>query len=185
MFSDHDSKFVESQLLRVAAIASYKKAGDALLQIQELLGSATKTNPVETDLGTFTSFNEYLDSGVLDVGRTSAYQAIKIAKHWDIVLKLGMQDTSSHKTLSKSMRVSRTIKIIDWYLQALQDGRREEDLTLDLYWEENEPSPQSGPTKKQLQQQNEELQAQVLALLEENARLRAQLNPMPAALLAR
>lgn len=178
MFSSHDNLFNESQKLRVAALASYKAAGDALIAIRELLKPASKLNPIETDLGTFTSFSQFLDSGHIETKKTSAYASIKLAENWDIVLKLGMQDTTDMKTLSKSMRLNRTLRIIDWYKANVELGRNESELTLDQYWLEAEGSApmSSGPTKRQLEQELQSARVTITQLESEVAALKVQLS---------
>lgn len=146
----HDTKFQESQLKRIEAIAALKACGDALIAIRNGLAPASKSTPVETDVGTFTSFREYLNAGTLNFSVQSAYKYIKLAENWDIVLRLGMQD---EKNAEKCMRLIRTLKIIDWYKSKLEEGWDEELLTLDLYWEEENSSKPSSdrPTYKELQ----------------------------------
>lgn len=156
----HESKFKESQLKRIEAIAALKGAGDALISIRTLLATASKDNPKLTDLGTFTSFREYLESGTLNFSVQSAYRYIKLSENWDIVLKLGMQNVEH---ADKSMRLIRTLKIIDWYRAKVADGWDEELLTLDLYWEEdNNRSPRvDRPTYRELQAEVSYLRSRV------------------------
>jgi hypothetical protein len=163
MVSEHDAKFRESQLKRIEAIAALKAAGDALIAIRTKLreaGASTK-NPVTTDLGTFTSFDDYVKSGVSGVRKTYAYDYITLAENWDIVLKLGMQDTSNEKTLANSMRLARTLRIIRWYKEKVAQGCDPDTLTLDLYWEEQEPKKTPGPTKEQLKEALESVQVKL------------------------
>lgn len=139
MVADHDTKFDQSQLIRMEAIASLNEAGKALLRIQEKFkeAKASGDSMIETDLGNFQNFDDYLVRGST-IKKTKAYDYIKLANNWDVVLALGMQDASCSKQLAKSMRLCRTLKIISWYNQGVKDGRPKEELTLDEYWAEDE-----------------------------------------------
>ncbi len=53
-FGEADKAFQEAQLLRKKTLLSYMEAGKALSQIRQGLEPATKTKPVETDLGPLT-----------------------------------------------------------------------------------------------------------------------------------
>ena len=163
----HDQKFQESQLKRIEAIAALKEAGLALIKIRELFTTATPNSEglIETDDGNFKSFKAYLKGGVLPFSSRSAYNYIKLADHWDIIIDLGMQD---QRNADKCMRLCRTLKVIDWYNRKLEEGWEPEYLTLDLYWaEDNAPNGyESRPNYKNLY---EEAQATI-------ARLEAELN---------
>lgn len=171
----HDSKFKQSQLLRMEAIEALKESGMALIAIRDALSKATKNNPITLDIGTYCSFNDYLNSGRLNISRRYAYSYIKLAENWDIVLKLGMQDSTDSDMLQNSMRLSRTLKIIDWYKARLDAGVDPVYLTLDAYWaeEENAFNYADRPNYKVLY---EEAQTKINALEIENARLRAMNN---------
>jgi hypothetical protein len=168
MYDLHESKFTESQKLRIESISALNECGKSLMIIRDLLKDATKTNPIETDVGTFNSFSDYLNSGNLSFGARYAYSYIKLAENWDIVLHLGMQDTSDEKTLQKSMRLSRTLKIIDWYKAKIAAGWEPEYLTLDLYWAEDN-APRGYDSRPNYKNLYEEAQATI-------ARLEAELN---------
>jgi hypothetical protein len=139
MVADHDTKFDQSQLIRIEAIASLNEAGKALLRIQDKFkeAKASGSGLIETDLGDFKNFDDYLVRGS-SIKKTKAYDYIKLANNWNVVLALGMQDTTCSKTLAKSMRLCRTLKIISWYNQCLKEGRPESGLTLDQYWFEDD-----------------------------------------------
>ena len=55
------TEFNVSQRHRMDYIFYAKEAGERLLEIKELLKGATKTRPVETDLGTYISYSDFLD----------------------------------------------------------------------------------------------------------------------------
>jgi FtsZ-binding cell division protein ZapB len=152
MLSEHDIQFEKSQEIRVAALNCYKEAGDALIELRRLLSGATKTNPVETDLGTYTSFEHLLKSDRSPARKTSAYQAIKLAENWDIVVALGMQDTTNPETLRRCMRVSRTIKVIDWAKAKMATGVPLSELKFEHYWEDEEAARQYRLAERQAEQ---------------------------------
>lgn len=131
------------ELVCIKAIAAAKAAGDELIYIRKVLAPATKTNPLETDIGTFISFSDYLTKRGWNHG--TAYRYIKLAENWDIVLKLGMQDKESS---AGAMRLCRTLKVIEWYNQRVKEGIDPETLTLERYWSEQEKP--SGHTVKEL-----------------------------------
>jgi hypothetical protein len=118
------------------------------------------------------SFDDYLIK-VSSVKKTQAYEHIKLAKNWDVVLALGMLETNCSKTLNKSMRLCRTLKIIHWYNEAKKSGRPEAELTLEQYWIEQEKP--AGPTKRELQSMNQDLQITISILQNEIAYLREEI----------
>ena len=168
--TDYDSNFTESQKLRMNAIYALKQAGDALLAIKDKFdkAGASSKNPVECEFGIFTGFDDYLIKGAAPVKKSAAYNYIKLAKNWHIVDKLGMQDPSNKESLAKSMRLCRTLKVIDWYNTQVALGRPEEELTLDAYWaEESAPTFNAGITKRQLELENNSLKQEVARLTAE------------------
>jgi hypothetical protein len=168
LIKSHDVRYEESQRIRMKAIADLKDAGLALMDIQSMFKTAIPNEEglILTDLGAFKSFDEYLISGAADFKKTRAYECIKLAKNWHVVIKLGMQD-SNH--LKRSMRLCRTLKIIDWYNQQVAAGTDESELTLDLYWQLEDAAKldRSGPTKKQLLDRIAQLESYVEQLLNE------------------
>ena len=169
--------FEESQIVRMRSILHAKNAGDLLIEARNKLRAATKETPIETDLGIMTCFKDFYESQKLT--KRTVYRYIKLAEHWDIVLKLGMQDESNAQTLGNCMRLVRTLHVIDWYLGKQEQGVDESLLTLDLYWLEQQPV-NNGPSKKQLIEQISSLQdmlletqAELSLLKKENEQLRA------------
>jgi hypothetical protein len=156
-----EKEYELAQRTKMRAIQHYKDSGDALIQIRNLLKPATKSNPVETDMGTFTGWEDYLRQ--CGWSKTTANDYINLAENWGIVLKLGMQDDTDAETVKKCMRLCRTLKVIRWYKEQLAAGRLEEELTLDTYWSEIENHNTEGPTKRQLQIQLEQTQAELAA----------------------
>jgi hypothetical protein len=155
-------------------IETCKYKGDCLIELRTLLKPATKRSPLETDLGTFTGWEDYLKQ--TGWSKTNANDYINLAENWDIVLKLGMQDTTNAETVKKCMRLCRTLKIIRWYKTQLELGRPEEELTLDQYWLEQEAPRVEGPTKKQLQEEVDQLRESLAQLKAEKERLQTLLS---------
>ena len=156
------SKFSESQKLRMEYLAALKAAGDELILIRRKLkeAKASANNPVETDMGTFTSFANYLET-CYEKDDNRAYEYIKLAENWHIVEALGMQDRSNQAALAKSMRLARTLKIIKWAQTKIELGIALESLSLDLYWEEEESRRAESSTKKEGQPTYKELLKEV------------------------
>lgn len=120
-------------------LSDYCDYGTCLIAIRESFAASRLSEPLQTDLGTFRSFNHFLtEKGeeCLGISRRTAYNYIKLAENWDIVLKLGMQDISKDK-LPNAMRVSRTLQIVSWYKKKVKAGADPDTLTLDLYWAED------------------------------------------------
>jgi DNA-binding transcriptional MerR regulator len=158
MHTQHDKLFEESQLIRMRALSSLKEAGLSLLNTQELLKDATEDKPARTDMGEFTSFNNYLDTADLPFKRSAAYNYIKLANNWDVVEALGMQSKDS-KNIHKSLRLCRTLKVIEWYNKKVAAGVDPNTLSFDLYWKEQEKP--DGPSKKDLLLQVDALRYQL------------------------
>ena len=194
-----DQKFAESQLVRMEYIRYAKEAGDKFLVIKQALDGAKKTNPIHLEgLGTFTSFHQFC----LHMEKTEGIKEstlkdyVKLAESWDIVLKLGMQDSSTVAGITKSMRITRTLKIIRWFERNIRGGVPEEELTLDRYWQEMD-ALESGLdpsvlTKQQLTQRVQDLEMQlgiarttISQLEKELSRYKQEAKPLPAALFAR
>lgn len=131
-----DSAFKESQKIRMKSLSHYKDAGDYLLQIRDLFHGATRTKPYVSEVGTFKSFSHFLklkSDELLGMSRRTAYNYIKLAENWHVVLKLGMQSVDDSK-VKNSMRICRTLIVIDWYNDKIKAGADADTLTLDLYW---------------------------------------------------
>lgn len=150
--------FKESQVIRMRSIEQARQVGERLVTCRELLKEATRNNPVLSDVGTFSSFKEFYESQ--GFSKRTVYRYIKLAENWDIVIKLGMQDTTNPQNLKHCMRLVRTVHVIDWYLDKLEAGAAEESLTMEQYWLDNSPD-NTGPTKRQLSELVEALQEQV------------------------
>lgn len=124
-----------------------KQCGEELLKIKQMLkeAKASKNNPVETDMGSYHSYTEFLELNGID--RSTANNYTTLAEDWGIVLKLGMQDKSNVEYLGNSMRVVRTIKVIRWYKDRKQAGYPDELLTIKQYWKEQEEALELAKSK--------------------------------------
>ena len=196
-----NEKFNESQRVRMDYILYAKQSGDKFLLIKKALAKATRYNPITLEgLGTYTSFNNFLEEYVepkYGIQPSTVKDHVKLAECWEIVLSLGMQDKSNTLSLSKSMRVARTLKIIRWYEKHVDNGVPADQLTLERYWEEEENKLREAEdpsvlTKKQLTQRVQDLEMQlgiarttISQLEKELARYKQEAKPLPAALFVR
>lgn len=162
--SSEKSCFKQKQLLRMKSIYYAKNAGDILIRVRELLVNASEQNPIETDIGVFCNFKEfYLQQGLK---KATVYRYIKLAENWDIVVKLGMQDQENAENLGKCMRLMRTLRIIDWYLEQVAAGRPEESLTLEQYWLDEEAAAAARQESSQARHAQQEDLAQQLSTVQ-------------------
>jgi hypothetical protein len=156
-FGEADKAFQEAQLLRKKTLLSYMEAGKALSQIRQGLEPATKTKPVETDLGWFTSFNHYLD-GRID--RRKAYRCIYLFEHWDIAEKIGLLKEES------CFRVIISDKILRWAVDKLEANPNWEGTAEDYFKEQEAVSKDKKESSKSelihLRARLAELEAEVL-----------------------
>jgi hypothetical protein len=157
------TEFNVSQRHRMDYIFYAKEAGERLLEIKELLKGATKTRPVETDLGTYISYSDFLDKN--DICRKTAHNYTTLAENWEVVLKLGMQDKEKEENLGNSMRLCRTLEIIVWYKKKVEEGYPEDLLTLAAYWDEKKLRAQVEQEKRESRQKYiEKLEYEVVNL---------------------
>lgn len=141
-FGEADENFKESQKLRRKSLQHYRDAGESLKQIRDMLATATRSNPVETDRGTFNSFNHYLDERV---ERRKAYRCIFLYEHWDVVEKIGLLKEES------CFRVIISDKILRWAVDKLE-ANPDWEGTAEDYFEE-----QKAVSKDKKQEQDHQL----------------------------
>ena len=115
------------RLLNIEAIDAAKEAGLELLAIKQALAPATIDNPLETDLGWFTSFDDYLNKHGWD---EKARSYVELAESWDIALELGAQDVDNPVS---DMELVPLLKLIDWYNKSVEAGVEPKLLTLRRY----------------------------------------------------
>ena len=107
-----DSVFEESQDLRRKSLIIYRESGQGFCEIKALLQSASKNNPVETDMGSFTSFHDYLTKNGLEKNKVNRY--MYLAENWHIVEQIKLLETKA------CFRLMISLKIIKWALDKLE-----------------------------------------------------------------
>ena len=174
MLEQSQAEFNESQLIRMRYILSAKEAGARFAVIKKLFNEVGQRKPKVTDMGTFNTWEEFCETQGYSYKTIDNY--IKLYENWDIVLKLGMQNADNVEDLGKSMRVCRTLKVINWYKKEKGKGRPEEELTIKQYWIDNEA--QLEQKKLEALEKNEQLsvlKTEVETLREENRSLKQRL----------
>lgn len=174
MLEQSQAEFNESQLIRMRYILSAKEAGARFAIIKKHFNEVGQRKPKVTDMGTFNTWEEFCESQGYSYKTIDNY--IKLYENWDIVLKLGMQNADNVEDLGKSMRVCRTLKVINWYKKEKGKGRPEEELTIKQYWIDNEA--QLEQKKLEALEKNEQLSMlknEVETLREENRSLKQRL----------
>jgi len=162
MESLSEEKFKESQEIRKESLIAARDAGYQYLSIKRDLDDASKNNPIETDLGTFTSFRNFLESQNLSV--TSVYRYIKLADNWHVVESMRLMETKA------CYRLIATLKIIDWFNKSVEEGEDPETLTYQRYWEE------LGEAASERKQKTQTLTERYQSLQEEYSELQTAYN---------
>lgn len=184
MHTKGDNTYLESQQIRLKSLEYYKNAGMYLNSIREAFDKEErKDGLIETDMGNFKSFNDYLkQTGWV---RSTVYGYIKLYENWDVVEKLGILQPTE-EALDKVYRITRTLKVISWYNDMLASGVDESLLTIENYWtwyesgrlakqSDKNLSEQTKLTYKELLKENETLRAKLSALEQEVNTLKARL----------
>jgi hypothetical protein len=150
-----------SQSYRYKSLTHYKNSGEFLIKIREALRGASKLHPVVSDIGTFTSFEHYLQTfygkdSTAGLKRTQARNHMRLAENWDVVEDLKLNESEA------CYRLVATLKIITWGLKKREAGYNLKELDHNLYWEEREnqtPKHEQGskPTYAQLEKKVDEL----------------------------
>lgn len=165
-------EFKQSQQHRLTSLIRYKEFGEALLVIQEKLKGATKTSSITTDLGVFTSFEDYLrqyyyENPASKVKKTQARKYMFLAKHWYVAEAIKLFDEQG------CYRLEATLKVIRWALEKEEAGYNLEDLDHSQFFAElyakKEPKQQSPYMEELIS-----LRAEVDRLRVENELLKAQ-----------
>lgn len=128
---------IEAQKVLMQAIASLKAAGDSLVILREALNAGSEGSPVETDLGWFTSFDDFINKSP-ELSNRDVQGCIKLAENWDTVLKLGLQDDTQLVTVMSAVPFERTLEIIDEYNNCVAQGADPDSLDLTMFlddWE--------------------------------------------------
>lgn len=166
---------------RAKSLVRYKEFGEALLVIQEKLKGATKTSPISTDLGVFTSFEDYLrqyyyDNPESTVKKTQARKYMFLAKHWYVAEAIKLFDEQG------CYRLEATLKVIRWALEKEEEGCSLKDLNHDQFFAELYSKKEPKQHSLYLEEIRA-LKAEVERLLVENAeveRLRAEVAELKA-----
>lgn len=150
-----------SQQYRFKSLTHYKNSGEFLIKIREALRGASKLNPVVSDIGTFTSFEHYLQTfygrdSAAGLKRTQARNHMRLAENWDIVEDLKLQESEA------CYRLQITLKIITWGIKKRGAGYNLKELDHHLYFKEREElaaqqERTSKPTYAQLEKKVDEL----------------------------
>jgi hypothetical protein len=107
-----DKVFEDSQDLRRKSLSIYRESGQGFCEIKALLESASKNNPVETDMGLFTSFSDYQVKTGLNRMKVNRY--MYLAENWHIVERVKLLETKA------CFRLMISLKIIKWALEKLE-----------------------------------------------------------------
>ena len=132
------SAFNEAQTYRKLSLNHYKKCGYNLFMIREALKGASLTKPAETDLGVFTSFEDYLNTfyqgkeQTKGVGKRQARSYLSLYENWDVLTLLKLDQPNA------CYRLDITLKIITWAKKKKEDeGIDLAELDHHLYFKEN------------------------------------------------
>jgi hypothetical protein len=123
-----DNVFEESQDLRRKSLIIYRESGEGFCEIKALLQSASKSNPVETDMGSFTSFHDYLTKNSLEKNKVNRY--MYLADNWHIVERIKLLETKA------CFRLMISLKIIKWALEKLEVDPLWEGVAEDYFKEQ-------------------------------------------------
>lgn len=123
-----DKVFEDSQDLRRKSLSMYRESGQGFCEIKALLESASKNNPVETDMGLFTSFSDYQIKTGLNRMKVNRY--IYLAENWHIVEQIKLLETKA------CFRLMISLKIIKWALEKLEANPDWEGTAEDYFKEQ-------------------------------------------------
>jgi hypothetical protein len=123
-----DKVFEDSQDLRRKSLSIYRESGQGFCEIKALLESASKNNPVETDMGLFTSFSDYQVKTGLNRMKVNRY--MYLAENWHIVERVKLLETKA------CFRLMISLKIIKWALEKLEVDPLWEGVAEDYFKEQ-------------------------------------------------
>ena len=123
-----DNVFEESQDLRRKSLIMYRESGQGFCEIKALLEPASKNNPVETDMGSFTSFSDYQIKTGLNRMKVNRY--MYLAENWHIVEQIKLLETKA------CFRLMISLKIIKWALEKLEVDPLWEGIAEDYFKEQ-------------------------------------------------
>ena len=137
-----DKVFEDSQELRRKSLSMYRESGQGFCEIKALLQSASKNNPVETDMGSFTSFSDYQVKTGLNRMKVNRYMYLAenwhmkvnrymyLAENWHIVERIKLLETKA------CFRLMISLKIIKWALEKLEVDPLWEGVAEDYFKEQ-------------------------------------------------
>jgi len=159
-WSEGQQEYSKSQTHRQRSLTHYKNCGANFNRIRDGLQGASKLNPIDSDMGTFTSFAHFLscheEHSGSGLSRSHIRRFMRLADHWDVVEDLKLNEREA------CYRLHVTLSIISWGLKKREQGYKLKELDHKLYWEEKEnqsPKPEQGskPTYAQLEKKVDEL----------------------------
>ena len=178
-WSEGQQEYSRSQTHRQRSLTHYKNCGANFNRIRDGLLGASKLNPIDSDMGTFTSFAHFLscheEHSGSGLSRSHIRRFMRLADHWDVVEDLRLNEREA------CYRLDVTLKIITWGLDKREAGYNLKELDHHLYWEEKEnqsskPEQTGELSKPQLKALVEELKLKLEDANQELSRLRRQLS---------
>lgn len=152
------AEFNISQGHRKKSLMSYRNAGEALSNIRDALAKATPKNPEVTEIGTFTSFSDYLK--FREINNKTAYTHIFIYENWELAEKIGLLEENA------CFRLVISEKIIRWAKDKLEDNPDWQGVAEDYFKEQSAKATEKKESTKSeliyLRARLAELEAEVL-----------------------
>lgn len=130
-------QYATSQYHRSLSLLHYKNCGEGLYHIRETLRGAKPSSPVKTDMGSFRSFEQYLDTyycgeeSESGIHKAQARKYLFLYENWDVVTLLGLDKPEA------CYRLNITIRIISWGKKKREEGIDLATLDHHLFWDEN------------------------------------------------
>lgn len=157
------STFKHSQDLRSTYLHEARKAGELLMQVQDLFKSEgyCTAKPLEVAGGSYTSFKGLLKDfanvytqliGDIPEGleeyfnESHASKCMTLARRWSEVCEIVDMFSTKH-----TYRLSKTLEIVAWYMKKKADNPTADptQFTCKLYWEEQEQLKEARRVEKQ------------------------------------
>lgn len=152
------AEFNISQGHRKKSLTSYRNAGEALSNIRDALAKATPKTPEVTEIGTFTSFSDYLK--FREINNKTAYTHIFIYENWELAEKIGLLEENA------CFRLVISEKIIRWAKDKLEDNPDWQGVAEDYFKEQSAKATEKKESSKSelihLRARLAELEAEVL-----------------------
>lgn len=151
-------EFNISQSHRKKSLINYRNAGEALSKIRDALVNATPKTPEVTEIGTFTSFSDYLK--FREINNKTAYTHIFIYENWNLAERIGLlEDNACYRLMISE-------KILRWAKNKLEDNPDWQGVAEDYFKEQAERAAEKKESSKSelihLRARLAELEAEVL-----------------------